>query len=501
MAEEQRAMYPTTTTLTRVRIVQVFAAGAFVLSSLGLANAAEERVDWTRNANVTIRGNVLQKTGGCDGCDDAGAFSRQVIRSGDGYVEFRAADPYHFWFAGLTQPNAGLRFAEIDYAFRFNGNGRADILENGAYQGDADTEVTPSDVFRIAVTRGRVQYFKNGSVIYESQRAPRYPLAFVASLGSSGSRLIDARIEPNGVGRYTSNRGDYFDPNQADSRYDASTFANLDRNRDGVISRYEWTGSVQDFTNLDVNRDNRISRAEMQRGSIDNSNWDSRTFTNLDRNNDGVISRYEWTGSVQDFTNLDVNRDNRISRAEMQRGSIDYSNWDSRTFANLDRNNDGVISRYEWTGNVQDFTDLDVNRDNRISRAEMNRGLQSSSGSIGTSGRQIIVDPRQPWTNTGVRVQAGDMISFDAEGTITMSDNPGDTASPAGSSRTAQNSPLPGRAAGTLLMRIGNSGVVAIGDRQSLRAPASGEVFLGVNDDHLPDNSGEYRVTISVQPR
>ena len=45
-----------------------------------------------------------------------------------------------FWMAGLATPNSGLRFNAIDFAWRFNGDGRADILENGRYQPGVDED-------------------------------------------------------------------------------------------------------------------------------------------------------------------------------------------------------------------------------------------------------------------------------------------------------------------------------------------------------------------------
>jgi EF hand domain-containing protein len=356
-----------------------------VLSFPGTVRAAEQYVDWVRESNVAVRGNMLEKVGGCDGCDDAGAVSRQSIRSGDGYVEFRVGDPYTFWVAGLTQAPGNPRFNAIDFAFRFNGNGWADVVENGSYQPDSDTESGEGDVFRIAVVRGRVQYVKNGRLLHESRRAPRYPLVFTAALGTTRASVADARME---------------------TRYGAFT-------------------------------------------TTDRYGADSATFSSLDRNRDGVISRSEWSGSIRDFMALDANGDNRVSRNEMARGQVS-SPW---------------------------------------------------SAPVGTSGRQIIVDSRQAWTDTGVWVEAGDVISFDADGTIQMSDNGGDTASPAGSPRQALEAPMRSVPAGTLIGRIGNSAPIAIGSRRTVRAPVSGEVFLGVNDDHLPDNRGEYRVMLSVDPR
>ena len=84
-----------------------------------------------------------------------------------------------------------------------------------------------------------------------------------------------------------------------------------------------------------------------------------------------------------------------------------------------------------------------------------------------------------------------------------MSGNNGDTATPAGSriGRRAADAPLRNQPAGILIARVGNAATFAVGDRRTVRAPASGELFLGVNDDFLGDNRGEYRVSVTVQRR
>jgi hypothetical protein len=40
---------------------------------------------------------------------------------------------------------------------------------------------------------------------------------------------------------------------------------------------------------------------------------------------------------------------------------------------------------------------------------------------------------------------------------------------------------------------------VYVGDRRSVRVPRAGRLYLGVNDDHLADNQGTYRVSVSVR--
>lgn len=98
--------------------------------------------------NAIATGSSLQKTGGCDGCDDAGGASEQQLTAGDGYVEFTVGEMGTFWIAGLSHGNDSTFVNDIDFAFRFNGSGYADVLEGGTYQMGGDTTYAAGDVNR-----------------------------------------------------------------------------------------------------------------------------------------------------------------------------------------------------------------------------------------------------------------------------------------------------------------------------------------------------------------
>jgi hypothetical protein len=157
--------------------------------------ADDQQVIWTNLVNVSVEntGTVLRKTSGCDGCDDAGATSQQELTAGDGYVEFTVGELTTFWMGGLGHGNDGTGFGDIEFGFRFNGFGGADVLENGTYSG-GDTPYATGDVFRVAVVNGRVQYSRNGQYLLESARVPQYPLRLDVSLGSVGASVRDAKL-------------------------------------------------------------------------------------------------------------------------------------------------------------------------------------------------------------------------------------------------------------------------------------------------------------------
>lgn len=115
----------------------------------------------------------------------------------------------------------------------------------------------------------------------------------------------------------------------------------------------------------------------------------------------------------------------------------------------------------------------------------------------------VIVKAAERWTNTGLVVRRGDRIRIDSSGTVQLSTDAADTSGPgdAGSGRRALSAPLPERPAGGLIARIGNSRPLFVGGDSSFRATASGQLYLGVNDDHVADNRGEFRVRVAVPPR
>jgi hypothetical protein len=233
----------------------------------------------------------------------------------------------------------------------------------------------------------------------------------------------------------------------------------------------------------------------------------ARRFRNMDRNNDGVLSRSEWRGSAQAFENRDWNNDNVLSGDEVQPGAarrgrtraFDDNFDDNNDFVLLDVNNNGRIELREWDGTAAAFDRLDLNNDNVLGRNEF---VGDRAVVTATTGDLIVVDASQEWTDTGIVVRRGDMLVFEAQGSVRLSADSNDVANPAGhqSGRRAGAAPLTQVAAGTLIARIGND-VMSIGDRRSLRSPASGRLYLSVNDDHHADNSGEYRVSVDIQNR
>src|SRR5262245_42848675 len=178
-----------------LRTARVASLPFIVVSMLAVVRGADQAVVWTNLVNTTVSGDVLRKTSGCDGCEDGGASSQAAITPGDGYAEFTIGEAGTFWVGGLSQGDSSTLIADIDFAWRFNGAGWADVLERGVYQSGGDTPYAAGDVFRVAVAGGKVQYSRNGTLLRESQTAvPQYPLLLDVTLGSLGASVQNARI-------------------------------------------------------------------------------------------------------------------------------------------------------------------------------------------------------------------------------------------------------------------------------------------------------------------
>jgi hypothetical protein len=236
----------------------------------------------------------------------------------------------------------------------------------------------------------------------------------------------------------------------------------------------------------------------------------STRYDDMDTNGDGVITRTEWRGTRQAFNDADINRDGVLSGTEVQYdeqavGTAGTTVRDRRSrFFALDENSDGIVSRNEWDGTRAQFNQIDANRDGVLTQREYvgTTANDTAAPRETSAGPQMVyVDARTEWTDTGIYVNQGDIIMLNAQGSVQMSDDGNDVAAPAGSrnGRLAANAPLPQDLAGALIGRIGNSAPFGVGNLRQITAPATGQLFLGVNDDHLGDNRGGYRVRVNVR--
>jgi hypothetical protein len=118
-------------------------------------------------------------------------------------------------------------------------------------------------------------------------------------------------------------------------------------------------------------------------------------------------------------------------------------------------------------------------------------------------GPGVIVPANQQWVSSGLTVRRGETLTFRSTGEIRLSADPNDVAGVAGalSQRKAAASPAPEFFAGALIGRIGNGAPFAIGNQTSIAMPATGVLWLGINDDVVADNAGQFNVVIGRRGR
>jgi len=203
----------------------------------------------------------------------------------------------------------------------------------------------------------------------------------------------------------------------------AIRFAEMDTNRDGVITRNEWRGSDQAFRNHDWNGDGRLSGNEVQPGARRRSgaapaqtdpydvideidDWTAQNFATLDHDRDGRLSREEWHASRQLFNRIDNNRDGFISRQEfVGEAGVDPDREDR--FGDLDVNRDGRVSQDEWHGTRAVFAALDANRDGVLTREEAEgtgwSGERDEFASVDVNRDGSITPDEWHWNQAGFR--------------------------------------------------------------------------------------------------
>lgn len=114
-----------------------------------------------------------------------------------------------------------------------------------------------------------------------------------------------------------------------------------------------------------------------------------------------------------------------------------------------------------------------------------------------------------PWFHTEIMVTVGETVTISASGSAyigTINHTSLDYQSPAGSPGVTPQSVgsvspylVPGLPLWSLVGKIGTSGTpFEVGTKLKLTAATSGELYLSMNDNYFPDNSGTWKVTISL---
>ena len=129
--------------------------------------------------------------------------------------------------------------------------------------------------------------------------------------------------------------------------------------------------------------------------------------------------------------------------------------------------------------------------------------VTGTTGQVAGGGPGVVVPANVQWVSSGITVRRGEVINFQSSGEVRLSGDGNDTATIEGArnQRHAGASPLPQHLAGALIGRIGNGQAFPIGGQTSIPMPAAGVLWLGINDDVLADNSGQFNVIITRRTR
>lgn len=113
--------------------------------------------------------------------------------------------------------------------------------------------------------------------------------------------------------------------------------------------------------------------------------------------------------------------------------------------------------------------------------------------------RQVIVSADAPWNDAGIDVRSGQTIYFEAQGQVRWGRDRRDGPAGERNSPSNPNRPMGNRNAAALIGKVGDSSTdyFFIGDDTGpIRMRSSGRLYLGINDDVLDDNSGNFRVVV-----
>jgi len=158
-----------------------------------------------------------------------------------------------------------------------------------------------------------------------------------------------------------------------------------------------------------------------------------------------------------------------------------------------ERGRRGAVKQYDRREvRAIEFDDRSNGDDDRLSDAQARPG--------GLREREVVVSADVAWNDTGIDVRAGQTVYFAATGTVSW--GPKRKDGPAGEEGSPHNPgrPIPSRPAAALIGKIGDGSmdIFFIGDdRGPVRLRAGGRLYLGVNDDYIQDNHGNFRVVIA----
>jgi hypothetical protein len=163
----------------------------------------------------------------------------------------------------------------------------------------------------------------------------------------------------------------------------------------------------------------------------------------------------------------------------------------------------GEVQRYALTAVNRVYLNPQAARTifNYVGPTEPSYGGPTEPELVVTRPGEILVRSSQEWNDGGVFVRKGERVSFEATGQIAFGSGDGQTAGPDGNvSLYGPTYPVPWMAVGGLIGRVGDGAAFPIGSNtEGIVMPDYGRLTLGVNDDHMTDNTGYFMVIVRKQ--
>jgi Ca2+-binding EF-hand superfamily protein len=144
-------------------------------------------------------------------------------------------------------------------------------------------------------------------------------------------------------------------------------FPAFDKNNDGKVVLEECIYGKTFFDALDLNHDAALTIDEARQALAMKSHVpDLRA---MDTDKDGYVTRREWTGDQAGFDALDKDNDGVLSAAD--RKIEKEQNRARKRLEAYDKNKDGVISQDEWPADAATFRKQDANRNGVLTLDEL----------------------------------------------------------------------------------------------------------------------------------
>lgn len=149
-------------------------------------------VTWTAAVGVSVTGSDLTKVAAA-GWGSAGAISTAQLAAGDGAVLITASETNSLRIFGLGNGNASASFDDVEFGLVLTQAGNLLVCEPGNNCARVAGPYQTNNELEVGVVNGKVQYKRNGTLLYESPIAPTYPLLLDAALNFTGATLKNAR--------------------------------------------------------------------------------------------------------------------------------------------------------------------------------------------------------------------------------------------------------------------------------------------------------------------